>query len=63
MMAGQGISVTNRFFKACGFALFIRAGLLDVCSDINQLYFVLYLHLIWGFRPKSITLTKSFVNA
>jgi hypothetical protein len=63
MMVGQGISVTTRFFKARGFALFIRAGLLDVCLNINQLYFVLYLHLIWDFGPKSITLTKSFVNA
>jgi hypothetical protein len=41
----------------------LRVGLLDVCSDINQLYFVLYVHLIWGFGPKHVTLTKSFVNA
>jgi hypothetical protein len=43
--------------------LYLRAKLLNVCSYISQLYFVLYLHLIWGFRPKSVTLTKSFVNS
>jgi hypothetical protein len=41
----------------------LKVRLLDVCSNINQMYFVLYLHLIWGFGPKSVTLTKSFVNA
>jgi hypothetical protein len=41
----------------------VKAGLLDVCSYISQLSFVLYLYLIWGFGPKSVTLTKIFVNA
>ena len=37
--------------------------LLNVYKDINWFYFVLYLHLIWGFGLEGVTLTKSFVNA
>jgi hypothetical protein len=61
-MARKGISVTTKVVKACGFALLLETELMDVCSYISQLYFVLYLHLIWGFGPKSVTLNKSFVN-
>jgi hypothetical protein len=41
----------------------VKGWVTGCCSYISQLYFVLYLHLIWDFGPKNVTLTKSFVNA
>jgi hypothetical protein len=41
----------------------VKGWVTGCCSYISQLYFALYLHLIWGFGLKSVTLTKSFVNA
>jgi hypothetical protein len=52
------------FLRHVGSPYFAVKGWVTGCSlYISQLYFVLYLHLLWGFGPKSVTLTKSFVNA
>ena len=63
-MEGQGISVTTRVVKACGFALFCSYGL-DYWMFAHTLacYILSILALDLGFGPKSVTLTKSFVNA
>ena len=63
-MAGQGLSVTIRVVKACGFTLFIVKGWVTRCLLIHQpVVFCFVLALDLGFWTKSVTLTKSFVNA